>query len=159
MPGLIPLDQRNSPARNGSLKPCSNVPTSVGLNQVRLFLLSSSHWNAEPDYLSALMGTDCQGVIFVEKTDVFDMYSCELFYEGTPTNLRSPKAGKGIQAVAWRRNGTCEDPDAQKFASESSIVFRHTLTCMGSKVKLTEPMILKEDHNCCDIWMPKHGSA
>lgn len=30
---------------------------------------------------------------------------------------------------------------------------------MGSKVKLTEPMVLKEDHNCCDIWMPKDGSA
>jgi hypothetical protein len=73
------------------------------------------------------MGKDCQGVIFVEKTDVFDIYACELFYEGTPTNLRSPEAGKGIQAVAWRRDGACEDPDAQKFASESSIAFRYKL--------------------------------
>jgi hypothetical protein len=93
-------------------------------------------------------------VIFVEKTDVFDIYACELFYEGTPTNLRSPKAGKGIQAVAWRRKGTCEDPDAQKFASESSTMVSCTLE-RGGKMKLIERMVLKEDHNCCDIWMPK----
>jgi hypothetical protein len=122
---------RNSTARNGSPKPCSNVPTSVGPNQVRLFSSQAHTATLNQNYLSTLMGKDCQGVIFVEKTDVFDIYACELFYEGTPTNLRSPKAGKGIQAVAWRRNGTCEDPDAQKFASESSIVFRYKLPWGG----------------------------
>jgi hypothetical protein len=125
---------------------------------VRLFLLSSSHRGAKPDSLSALTGSDCQGVIFVEKTDVFDIYACELFYEGTPTNLRSPEAGKGIQAVAWRRDGTCEDPDAQKFASKSSTL----PTCIlewEAVMRLTESMALEEDHNCCDIWMPKDGKA